>query len=101
MDDEISVVCSECGHEDWEHNDLFIGCRHAMNKTPHYKFCGCQQSPNAILYDAIDTAINALKRIEQWDFDIMGDCVADAQKLAHNTVTTIERGGKHKNNHSD
>ena len=56
MDDEISVVCSECGHEDWEHNDLFMGCRHTTEKTPHYKFCGCRQSPNAILYDAVDDA---------------------------------------------
>lgn len=24
----------------------------------------------------------ALERIEKWDFDIRGDCVADAQKLA-------------------
>ena len=28
----------------------------------------------------------ALERIEAWDFDIMGDCVADAQELAQKAL---------------
>jgi hypothetical protein len=31
-----------------------------------------------------------LERIEKWDFDIMGDCVADAQKLAGEILKETE-----------
>lgn len=30
---------------------------------------------------------DALKKVRAWEFDIMNDCVADAQKLAHDAIT--------------
>lgn len=45
----------------------------------------------------MDTALSlisrmrgCLERIEKWDFDIMVDCVADAQKLAGETLKETE-----------
>jgi len=35
---------------------------------------------------AADALAMAMERIAAWDFDIMGDCVADAQKLAINAL---------------
>jgi hypothetical protein len=44
---------------------------------------------NDVFWEAIaeiDRRDAALLRIAKWDFDIMGDCVADAQKVARETL---------------
>ena len=34
----------------------------------------------------VDSLLTTLNKIANWEFDIMGDCVADATRLAHNAV---------------
>lgn len=45
---------------------------------------------NAHLIAAAPDMLKALKRIAAWEFNIMGDCVADAQALANAVIKQAE-----------
>ena len=58
--------------------------------APHY--CGnpaCAGQQNAAKLALFDQMVAAFERIEAWDFDIMGDCVADARLVARVILSEI------------
>lgn len=60
--------------------------------APHH--CGnpaCAGQQNAAKLALFDKMVAAFERIEAWDFDIMGDCVADARLVARVILSEVKR----------